>query len=138
MAARTGEKRKIAGEAASPEGSPEAEIRCFTDHYFLRTKEIVVRHGDQRVTYSIFMRWPICFAPRLMVSWLERIAEIRGAAVDISLCHEEGDRVEAGVPLIRLSGAMVQLVDLETLLLQRLGPACIAARNAFLMCSALP
>lgn len=37
-----------------------------------------------------------------------------------------------------LSGSFHELVDLETLLLQKLGPACVAAHNAFSMCADLP
>jgi nicotinate phosphoribosyltransferase len=37
-----------------------------------------------------------------------------------------------------ITGSLVHLVDLETLLLQKLGPACVAAFNAFTMCADLP
>ena len=35
------------------------EVARFTDHYFLRTKEIVGRYGDMTVTYAVFMRRPV-------------------------------------------------------------------------------
>ena len=37
-----------------------------------------------------------------------------------------------------ISGSLYHLVDLETLLLQKLGPACVAAYNAYAMCVDLP
>ena len=35
-------------------------------------------------------------------------------------------------------GSFHHLVDLETIFLQRLGPACVAAYNAYTMCTDLP
>src|SRR5438034_7193376 len=35
-------------------------------------------------------------------------------------------------------GSLYHLVDLETVLLQKLGPACVAAYNAYAMCADLP
>jgi len=99
---------------------------------------IVARFGDQRVTYAVFMRQPVCFAPRLAIEWLEETARRRGAEFDIELNHREGEWVGAGEPLLYVSGSMVDLVDLETLFLQWLGPPCVAAYNAFDMCVALP
>jgi nicotinate phosphoribosyltransferase len=40
--------------------------------------------------------------------------------------------------MIYLSGSLEHLVDLETLYLQRLGPPCVAAYNAYAMCVDLP
>jgi nicotinate phosphoribosyltransferase len=54
------------------------------------------------------------------------------------LCFREGDWVGAGEPLLYISGSFVQLVDLETILLQKLGPACVAAYNAYIMCQEMP
>ena len=41
------------------------EIERYTDHYFNRTKRVIGKFGDARVTYAIFMRRPVVFAPRL-------------------------------------------------------------------------
>ena len=116
----------------------ESEIARRTDHYFLRTKKIVEKFGDKRVVYAIFMRRPVIFCPRMLVEWLERVADERGASFDIELCHAEGDWVGGGEPLLYLSGNLTQIVDLETLYLQKLGAACIAAYNAYTMCCELP
>ena len=37
-----------------------------------------------------------------------------------------------------ITGSFLHLVDLETIFLQKLGPACVAAFNAFTMCADLP
>ncbi len=52
--------------------------------------------------------------------------------------YEEGDWVGAGEPILYLTGSFEQLSDLETIFLQKLGPASVAAHNAYQMCLALP
>lgn len=128
------------GDAASRPGSAvdRATITARTDAYFNRTKAIVGRFGDARVTYAVFMRRPVVSAPRLMIEWLERVAAERGTRFDIELMHNEGEWVGAGDPIVYLTGSFEELADLETLYLQKLGPPCVAAHNAFQMCLELP
>ena len=114
------------------------EVARWTDRYFARTKEAVGRFGDKTVTYAVFMRRPVVFTPRLMVDWLEDVARERGIAIGIDLNYEEGEWVGAGEPLLYLTGSLYHLVDLETLYLQKLGAACVAAYNAYTMCVDLP
>jgi nicotinate phosphoribosyltransferase len=121
-----------------PEADLNTDIAARTDVYFNRTRAIVARFGDRHVTYAMFLRRPVIAAPRLMLDWLRRVAEARNMAIDIELTHAEGDWVGAGEPLVYISGAFTQLADLETLLLQKLGPACVAAHNAYQMALALP
>ncbi|MBM3523433.1 MAG: nicotinate phosphoribosyltransferase [Alphaproteobacteria bacterium] len=128
-AAEGGERRLRPGEA---------EISRLVDRYFLRTKETVRRFGDKPVTYAIFMRRPVVFCPRLAVEWLRAITAARGVPVTIDLRHKEGDWVGAGDPLMYVTGSMLHLVDLETTYLQKIGPACVAAYNAYTMCVDLP
>lgn len=116
---------------------PDA-IGDWTDAYFSRTRGIVEKFGDCTVTYAIFMRRPVVSAPRLAIDWLERVADARGAAVEIDLRYNEGRWVGAGEALMYVTGPLALLVDLETLLLQKLGPACVAAYNAAAMCMDLP
>ena len=116
----------------------DGTIAARTDSYFNRTKAIVAKHGDCRVTYAVFLRRPVVSAPRLAITWLEQVATARGARFDIELMHAEGDWVGAGDPIFYLSGSFVQLSDLETIILQKLGAACVAAHNAYQMCLALP
>jgi len=115
-----------------------ADVGRWTDHYFTRTKEIVGRFGDKTVTYAVFMRRPVIFAPRMMMDWLNRIAQERDVTFDIRPNYDEGQWVGAGEPLLYITGSMYHLVDLETLYLQKLGAACVAANNAFTMCVELP
>ncbi len=115
-----------------------ADIAARTDSYFNRTKRIVARFGDKQVIYTIFLRRPVISAPRLMLDWLRLVARERGVAIGIDLIYREGDWVGAGEPIVYLTGSMVQLSDLETILLQKLGAACVAAHNAYQMSLALP
>jgi nicotinate phosphoribosyltransferase len=124
------------GRAAMPPRSDE--IDRYTDKYFVRTRAIVERFGDCRVTYAVFMRRPVLCTPRLALDWLQRVTEARGAAVEIDQRFEEGGWVGAGEPMLYITGPFRHLVDLETVFLQRLGPACVAAFNAYTMCTDLP
>ena len=118
--------------------SGDAEISRWTDQYFNKTKETIGRFGDVEVTYAVFMRRPVIFTPRLMVDWLRQVARLRNVDFRIELTHDEGDWVGAGEPLVYITGSMYHLVDLETLYLQKLGAACVAADNAYTMCVDLP
>jgi nicotinate phosphoribosyltransferase len=116
----------------------EAVLAARTDSYFLKTKAIVAKFGDREATYAVFMRRPVISTPRLAIAFLERAAAERGTTFDIELLHAEGDAVGAGEPIMYVTGRLLHLVDLETLLLQKLGPACVAAYNAAAMCAELP
>jgi nicotinate phosphoribosyltransferase len=114
------------------------EIARFTDKYFVKTKSIVERFGDCKVTYAVFMRRPVISAPRLALDWLHTVQGERGAEVAIDTVHPEGSWVGAGEPMMYITGSFRHLVDLETILLQKLGPACVAAFNAYTMATDLP
>ena len=115
-----------------------ADIAARTDSYFNRTRQVVAHFGDKRVTYAVFLRRPVISAPRLMLDWLRSVAAERGTTFDIDVTHPEGAWVGAGEPLVYISGSMQALSDLETIALQKIGPACVAAHNAYQMCLALP
>jgi nicotinate phosphoribosyltransferase len=121
-----------------PSPLSDADITARTDTYFNRTRAIVGRFGDKRVTYAVFLRRPVVCAPALMVEWLEAVARSRGETFDIELTHPEGAWVGAGEPLAYITGSFKALSDLETIFLQKIGAACVAAHNAFQMCVALP
>lgn len=124
--------------ALSPEPEMNADIAARTDVYFNRTRTIVERYGDRRVTYAVFLRRPVISAPRLMLDWLARAAAARATSFDIELTHPEGSWVGSGEPLVYITGSFALLTDLETILLQKIGPACVAAHNAYQMALALP
>jgi len=122
----------------TPSPLDAADITARTDKYFNRTREIVRKFGDRRVTYAVFLRRPVVSAPALMVEWLQAVARERGTHYEIELIHPEGAWVGAGEPLAYITGSFVELADLETIFLQKIGAACVAAHNAFQMCVALP
>ena len=116
----------------------DTAIAARTDAYFNRTRAIVQRFGDVTVTYAVFLRRPVVSAPRLMLEWLAEVARARGTVFDIEVMHPEGTWVGAGDPILYLTGSFAELSDLETLYLQKLGPPCVAAHNAYQMCVELP
>ena len=127
----------MAADRPDTETLLDADVAARTDSYFSRTRAIVARYGDKRVTYAVFLRRPVVSAPRLMVAWLERAAA-RATGFTIEVTHPEGKWVGAGEPLAYITGSLLQLAELETLFLQKIGPPCVAALNAYQMCIALP
>ena len=125
------------GRADVPTPGP-GEVERLSDKYFLKTKAVIERFGDVTVTYAVFMRRPVIFTPRLAINWLNAIASARGTRFDIQLHHREGAWVGAGEPLLYITGSLRHLIDLETIYLQKIGPACVAAYNAYAMCVDLP
>jgi nicotinate phosphoribosyltransferase len=119
----------------APPSPPADEIARRTDSYFSRTRAIVERFGDIEVTYAVFMRRPVMSAPRLAIEWLRAV---RGEDVTIEVMHPEGATVGAGDPILYITGSFAALAELETLYLQKLGPPCVAAWNAWAMCLELP
>lgn len=116
----------------------EHDITARTDSYFNRTRRIVEKFGDSRVTYAVFLRRPVISAPRIAVEWLETVSTARGTPFEIEVKYPEGAWVGAGDPLLYLTGSFAALSDLETLYLQKLGPCCVAAHNAYQMCLEMP
>jgi nicotinate phosphoribosyltransferase len=116
----------------------DADIARWTDKYFTRTRQAVEKFGDVAVTYAVFMRRPVVSAPRIALDWLQNVADRRDTTIKIDLQYAEGEWVGAGEPIMYVSGKLTQLAELETLLLQKLGPACVAAYNAYTMCTDLP
>jgi nicotinate phosphoribosyltransferase len=121
-----------------PAADVAADIAARTDSYFNRTRKIVETFGDKRVTYAIFLRRPVICAPRLMLNWLNMVAALRGTEIEVDLIYREGDWVGAGEPIVYLTGSLAQMSDLETILLQKIGPASVAAHNAYQMALSLP
>jgi len=116
----------------------DGSLAARTDSYFLKTKAIVDRFGDRRATYAVFMRRPVISAPRFAIDFLESQAAARSTHFAIEMDHAEGAWVGAGDPILHVTGPLFHLADLETVLLQKLGPACVAAYNAYAMCAELP
>src|SRR5437660_4269942 len=113
------------------------DLAARTDSYFLKTKAIVGHFGDREATYAVFMRRPVISAPRFVIDFLEGMATKRGVRFEIEVNPSEGSWVGAGEPILYVTGPLFHVVDLETVLLQKLGPACVAAYNASAMCADL-
>ena len=124
---------KFASSGPAPEIQPS-----LTDTYFNHTRKVVMANGDCEVTYAVFMRRPVTFAGRLAIEWITAMAQSRGATLKIEQLYDEGAWIGAGEPMCYITGPFSVLVDLETIFLQRLGPACVAAYNAYNMCMELP
>ena len=124
---------KFASSGPTPEIQPS-----LTDTYFNHTRKVVMANGDCEVTYAVFMRRPVTFAGRLAIEWITAMAKARGATLKIEQLYVEGAWIGAGEPMCYVTGPFSVLVDLETIFLQRLGPACVAAYNAYNMCMELP
>ena len=124
---------KFAMSGPTPDQQPS-----LTDTYFKHTRHIVQSHGDCEVTYAVFMRRPVTFAGRLAFGWMNAMVAARKAELKIEQLYEEGAWIGAGEPICYITGPFSVLVDLETIFLQRLGPACVAAYNAYNMCIELP
>jgi len=116
----------------------DPDIAAWTDVYFRRTKEITARFGGVTVTYALFLRRPVVSAPNAALDWLHNVAAERGFAVEVDLRYPEGKWVGAGEPIAYVTGPLTGLAELETLLLGKLGPPCVAAYNAYTMCADLP
>jgi nicotinate phosphoribosyltransferase len=114
------------------------DIPRYTDAYFRKSKEAVGRFGDVQATYAIFMRRPVLFTGELTIQWLKAVSAERGSSFEIEQPYKEGEWVGAGEPMLYLTGSLFHLFDLETLYLQKLGAACVASYNAYMMAKALP
>ena len=119
-------------------GDIGADIAARTDSYFTRTRKVLERFGDVRVTYAIFLRRPVICAPEIMTRWIEAVRREKSISIELTLTHPEGAWVGAGEPLAYMSGGMRDLSEMETILLQKIGPPCVAAHNAWQMCLMLP
>ncbi|ACI98388.1 nicotinate phosphoribosyltransferase [Rhodospirillum centenum] len=123
---------------ATPTPPAAEDVPRWTDAYFQRTRQVVERFGDRRVTYAVFMRRPVVAAHRLALDWLRAMATARGFDIEVEINYPEGKWVGAGEPMLWITGPFTGLVELETLFLMKLGPACVAAYNAWTMCAGLP
>lgn len=65
-------------------------IPTWTDAYFKRTRDVIGKFGDAKVTYAVFMRRPVVSAPRLALEWLKRVAKDRDFEVKVDLRYAEG------------------------------------------------
>lgn len=111
-------------------------VQNWTDKYFTLTKKTLKK--SPIVTYGFFVRRPCLMAIAIAEDWLNELAKNEEYPIVIQKNYKEGDNVGAGDPLFYLTGYMHNLVETETLLLQKLGAPCVAAMNAYEICMTLP
>jgi nicotinate phosphoribosyltransferase len=109
-------------------------ISAQTDKYFTNTSRIVDAHGDQTVTFAVFMRRRVVAALEPSIRLVNRFVP----DAKIKRFVEEGEVVPSEHKLMEITGSMKRLSEIETLLLQKTGFPCVSANNAYEMCRAIP
>ncbi len=109
-------------------------ISAQTDKYFTNTARIVDAHGDQTVTFAVFMRRRVVAALEPAIRLINRFVP----DAKITRFVEEGEVVPSEHKLMEVTGSMKKLSEIETLLLQKVGFPCVSANNAYEMCRAIP
>ncbi len=113
-------------------------IRARTDKYFSKSREIVERFGDKTVTYGVFMRRRVICAIEPALEILRQNYSSETTPLVITRQFEEGAVVPDQKPMFLYTGSLAALLELETLILQRVGIACISAYNTYKMALNLP
>ncbi|OFZ99717.1 MAG: hypothetical protein A3H35_17465 [Betaproteobacteria bacterium RIFCSPLOWO2_02_FULL_62_17] len=114
-----------------------AYVRARTDKYFTKSREIVERFGDRTVTYGVFLRHGVICAVNPAIDLLRQYYPADATPLRITRLYEEGAFVPDQKPIFTYSGSFAALVELETLILQRTGVACVCAYNAYKMAISL-
>jgi nicotinate phosphoribosyltransferase len=124
---------------AETERSERAEyVLSRTDKYFTKTREIVDRCGDMTVTYGVFLRRGTICAVNPALEILREYYPPDVVPLKIARLYEEGAFVPDQKPIFTYTGSFSALAELETLILRRVGTACVSAYNAYKMASDLP
>ena len=113
-------------------------VRTRTDKYFTKSREVVEKFGDKSVTYGVFMRRRVICAINPAIECLREYYPSAATPLKITRPYEEGAFVPDGKPLLTYTGSLASLLELETLILQRTGVACVSAYNAYKMAMNLP
>ncbi len=114
-------------------------VRLRTDKYFSNSRAVAERFGDKTVTYGVFMRRRVICAINHAIELLrEYYPPDAQVPLKITRLYEEGAFIPDQKPMFAYSGSFASLIELETLLLQRVGVACVCAFNAYKMAMNLP
>ncbi len=112
-------------------------LKRRTDKYFTKSRQIIEKFGDRAVTYGVFLRRGVICAVNPAIEVLRQYYSVRNesAAVPLRIMrqYEEGAFVPDQKPLFTYTGSFAALVELETLILQKTGIACVCAYNAYKM-----
>ncbi|MBI4294432.1 MAG: hypothetical protein HY661_23385 [Betaproteobacteria bacterium] len=108
-------------------------LRERTDKYFSKSRDIIEKFGDRIVTYGVFLRRGVICAVNPAIEILRQYYPQEAAPLKITRPYEEGAFVPDQKPIFAYTGSYAALVELETLILQRTGVACVSAYNAYKM-----
>lgn len=109
-----------------------------TDAYFTKSRKVIENKGDCSVTYAVFMRRPVIVAVKLALDWLEEQCRLINSKVTIKRHFQDGDWAGGGEVLFTYTGKLTKLIELETGILQKVGPTCVVAYNSYIMSAELP
>jgi nicotinate phosphoribosyltransferase len=122
-------------------GEKRDYVLSRTDKYFTKSRQIIETFGDRTVTYGVFMRRGVICAVNPAIDVLRQHypdpAGNESAPLKITRLYEEGAFVPDQKPLFTYTGSFAALVELETLILQRVGVPCVSAYNAYRMATNL-
>jgi nicotinate phosphoribosyltransferase len=113
-------------------------VRSRTDKYFTKSRALVERFGDRTVTYGVFMRRRVVCAINPAIEVLREYYPAEATPLKITRNYEEGAFVPDQKAIFTYTGSYANLLELETLVLQRVGTACVSAFNAYKMAMNLP
>jgi nicotinate phosphoribosyltransferase len=117
-----------------PIESRSAEKRDYvlsrTDKYFTRSRQIIEKYGDRTVTYGVFLRRGVICAVNPAIDVLRQHYPSTAPDLRITRLYEEGAFVPDQKPLFTYTGSFAALVELETLILQRVAFIDMHARHS--------
>src|SRR5258705_6828702 len=108
-------------------------LKRRTDKYFTKSREIIEKFGDRTVTYGVFLRRGVICAVNPAIDVLRSYYSAKAEPLRITRLYEEGAFVPDQKALFTFTGSFASLVELETLILQHVGVACVSAYNAYKM-----
>ncbi len=115
-----------------------AYVHSRTDKYFTKSRQIVEKFGDKTVTYGVFLRRGTICAVNPALEILREYYPPDAVPLKITRLYEEGAFVPDQKPIFTYTGSFAALAELETLILRRVGTACVSAYNAYKMATDLP
>ena len=115
-----------------------ANIEKYTDKYFSKTKQIIKANDEAIVIYAFFLRQDSLLAIQSALDFIHDYKLNYNYDIQVMTIYKEGDFVEKEKALFFLKGKFTQLVELETLLLQKIALPCICAWYAYNLCKNIP
>src|SRR5437879_6799694 len=108
-------------------------LKRRSEKYCTKSRQIIERFGDRGVTYGVFLRRGVICAVNPAIDALRTYYPESAQPLKITRLYEEGAFVPDQMAIFTYTGSFSALVELETLILQRIGVACVSAYNAYKM-----